>query len=271
MDPLDIFVLVNLYYEDSSRSLNSYSRELQLITGTIVSVQTISRLFLHEFPYSARLRRPNVVPIDKFCPENMERAVEYISYVATIDPRRIKYGDEKHLKGCDVFNCYNRRNPFTGLTPPLVAPPDFRNTYSLTGFCGIDRRSSPIFYSIHDGTNDSTEFQATLLLAIEANWFHHGDILVLDNATIHYGGANSEIEDWLWDMFQIIVLFLPPRSPELNPIELVWNTLVQRLNLVELPVMRSIGSNSVAIMSEEILQGMSHEDVEGAFRHAGVF
>ena len=35
--------------------------------------------------------------------------------------------------------------------------------------------------------------------------------------------------------------------------------------------MRSIGSNSVAIMSEEILQGMSHEDVEGAFRHAGVF
>ena len=93
---------------------------------------------------------------------------------------------------------------------------------------------------------------------------------MLDNATIHYGGANSEIEDWLWDMFQIIVLFLPPRSPELNPIELVWNTLVQRLNLVELPVMRSIGSNSVAIMSEEILQGMSHKDVEGAFCHAGV-
>ena len=114
MDPLDIFVLVNLYYEDSSRSLNSYSRELQLITGTIVSVQTISRLFLHEFPYSARLRRPNVVPIDKFRPENMERAVEYISYVATIDPRRIKYGDEKHLKGRDVFNRNNRRNPFTG-------------------------------------------------------------------------------------------------------------------------------------------------------------
>ena len=67
-----------------------------------------------------------------------------------------------------------------------------------------------------------------------------------------------------------MVLFLPPRSPELNPIELVWNTLVQRLNLVPMTVMRNIGSNSVAIKSEEVLQGISYEDVEGAFRHAGV-
>ena len=95
------------------------------------------------------------------------------------------------------------------------------------------------------------------------------DMFVLINP-IHCGGANSDIEDWLWDEFRILVLFLPPRSPELNPIELVWNQLVQKLKLVPLDVMRNIGANSVAIVSEGILQQMSHEDVEGTYHHAGV-
>lgn len=270
LDDDDVFVLINLYFEEPSRSLRSYARELEMLTGTIVSESTISRLFRYEFPYKATLQRPNIVPIDKFRPENCERALQYLTYISTINPVRIKFGDEKHLKGRDVFNRHNRVNPFTGLVPPLVSPPDFRNTYSITGFCGIDRRSSPLYFTIHDGTNDSLEFQVTVESALQAGWFHPWDYLVLDNAAIHDGGSNDNLDDWLWDNFRICVLFLPARSPELNPIELVWNAMVQRLKLVSVRHIRNLGADGVAIVSGDVLKSTTFEDVEGMYRHARV-
>ena len=56
-----------------------------------------------------------------------------------------------------------------------------------------------------------------------------GDILVLDNAAIHVSGENEDLGEYLWDRFKILLLTLPTYSPELNPIELIWNVMVQRM------------------------------------------
>lgn len=56
-----------------------------------------------------------------------------------------------------------------------------------------------------------------------------GDILVLDNAAIYVSGEKDHLEDYLWDKFEILVLTLPTSSPELNPIELIWNVTVQSM------------------------------------------
>jgi hypothetical protein len=45
-----------------------------------------------------------MVPIDKFKPENIERAVEYIRAVLSLDQSRLKFVDEKSLKGAEIFN-----------------------------------------------------------------------------------------------------------------------------------------------------------------------
>ena len=58
-------------------------------------------------------------------------------------------------------------------------------------------------------------------------------ILVLDNAANHTGKENSVLEEWMWEYHQIYVLFLPARTPEWNPIELVWNCLEERLKAYE--------------------------------------
>ena len=130
LDNRDVYAILLLYFEEASRSLRSYREGLICMTGTVVSKSTISRLFKESFPYCATLCRANMVPIDKFRPENQWRAAEYFRIIAVFDPYRIKFGDEKHLKGKEVFNRRNRRNPFTGHVPPTIGTPDLTNTYS---------------------------------------------------------------------------------------------------------------------------------------------
>jgi hypothetical protein len=46
-------------------------------------------------------------------------------------------------------------------------------------------------------------------------------IVVLDNATIHHGIDPEKLDDWLIN-HRLVLRHLPPYSPELNPIEIVW-------------------------------------------------
>lgn len=97
-----------------------------------------------------------------------------------------------------------------------------------------------------------------------------GDVLVADNATIHSGGVNSDLEQWLWDNFQVFLLWLPARTPEWNPIELVWNILVARLGTYSLEVARSIpGSHSLVVAADIILRGITHEEVQACYEKSG--
>ena len=270
LDEIDAYVILLLYMEEPSRGLHKYALWLEYFTGTRVSTSVLSRFFNDAFPYGGGLYRPNLIPYDKFRPENCIRAIDYFEILAKINPYRIKFGDEKSLKGREVFNRKVRRNPLTGEIPPIPTNPDFTNTYSLIGFCGIDRRSTPVFCNIHDETNDASEFSIAVELACAVNFFNEGDVLVLDNAAIHCGGDNSVLEEWLWDRFGVLVLLLPPRSPELNPIELVWNTMVQRLRTTSLRDLFHIGAHSTAVKSIEILSEITHREVESYYNKAGI-
>ena len=79
-----------------------------------------------------------------FRPHNVEKAVEYIKALARINPSRLKYADEKSLKGKDICNKLARRDPLPGIVPQTMTDPDLRNTYSIIGICGILRWSRPI-------------------------------------------------------------------------------------------------------------------------------
>lgn len=46
-------------------------------------------------------------------------------------------------------------------------------------------------------------------------------LVVLDNARIHHGMDQAILDDWLVN-HRLVLMYLPPYSPELNPIEIVW-------------------------------------------------
>ena len=211
--------------------------------------------------------KPNLVPYDKFKPSNESRAYEYLYMLSHLAPHRIKFGDQKSLKGQELFLRLVRKNPSTGEVAPIMTTSDFRNTHSITGFCSIDERSVPVWYKIRKETNDAVQFKRDIEEAIATGFLLSGDVVVLDNATIHTGGDNYILVEWLWEYFGIFVLFLPTRTPEWNPIELVWNTLVQRLKRVDLRQLRQqYGTDCAAHASVDILNEMTHEEIAKFYR-----
>jgi transposase len=265
----DFYVLYFLYRQEATRSLKSYVYWLHYYTGTIVSERTVSRWFDEAFPIRGRLRVPNLVPYDKFRPGNIEKAWEYLDHISRISPERLKYGDEKSLKGKAIFNKKARRDVLTGLVPPTMTDPDLRNTYSIIGICGINKNSSPVRYRITDATVDADLFSLEIESAIAWRYLQAGDVLVLDNAATHTGKSNTVLEDWLWEEHMVLVLFLPARAPEWNPIELMWNCLTQRLRYFDLS--NVTGSHRVVKAAMTILDSITHDEIYRFYKKSGVF
>jgi hypothetical protein len=85
----------------------------------------------------------------------------------------VKYGDEKLLKGEEVFCRKTRRNVLNRQIPASLTASDFRNTYAIIGFCGIDRRTRPLHY-------DAEMFAKEIEYALATGHLIPGDVLVLD-------------------------------------------------------------------------------------------
>ena len=126
--------------------------------------------------------------------------------IQQIAPHRLKFGDEKLFNGAEVCCCRTRQNVLTGEIPASFTPSDFRNTYPIIGFCGIDSTTTPVRYRIHEERKDAEQFSIEVETAAVTGFLKGGDVLVSDNAAIHTGRENSVLEDWLWDNFGIFHL-----------------------------------------------------------------
>ena len=65
------------------------------------------------------------------------------------------------------------------------------------------------------------------------------------------------------------MLFLPARTPEWNPIELVWNILEERLKNYD---WRTVcGTDRVVKATATVLNRITHKEVEKLYNKSGVF
>ncbi len=80
--------------------------------------------------------------------------------------------------------------------------------------------------------NNAAVFSETVIRMVSTSFLRQGDVLVLDNAAIHHYQESKTLGDYLWYEHGILITFLPTRAPALNPIEQMWNILVQRLKNV---------------------------------------
>ena len=94
---------------------------------------------------------------------------------------------------------------------------------------------------------------------------------MLDNARIHQGDELVEIAD----CFGVRVEYLPPYSPDLNPIEEAFSKIKHFLRRHQdyyyTDVEGGDDGDGILYDMQEVLDIITPEDAEGYFMHAGYF
>jgi hypothetical protein len=175
--------------------------------------------------------------LDKFWPENVLKYAHYRLKVSLFqDHSRWNFLDEKHLVNKDMLpNCV-RACPLTGRVTAIPVSGEFREAYNLFAIISTNPdKPYTIDYMIGRENGNAASFVAFIEYLIGTRFFLHNKILVMDNAAIHTGAEAKIAEDLLWDMvvkrrpLNVLVVYLPARTPELNPIGLVFHILARRI------------------------------------------
>lgn len=87
-----------------------------------------------------------------------------------------------------------------------------------------------------------------------------GNVVVMDNLSVHKVARVREIIEATGAR----VLYLPPYSPDLNPIEPCWSKIKQKIRALKARVAEALEKATT-----EALQAVSSNDAEGWFGHCG--
>ena len=138
----------------------------------------------------------------------------FIELARTLDPRRLVFIDEagSHLAMTREYGRAARGERVSGRVP--------RNRGMVTTMLGALDLSGVRAMMTVEGATDSDVFEAFVEQVLTRK-LRPGDIVVLDNLGAHKPGRVRE----LVEARGARLLYLPPYSPDLNPIELCWAKL----------------------------------------------
>lgn len=188
---------------------------------------------------------------------------EYMALIWGIHPRRLKFCDEIVVTGLDPFFTAQAGTP-SGRAELVCTSSDSRASacYSIIGFCGIDRRTRPVDYCINTGMTDAEAFCEAVDFALIRGFLMPGDVLIVDNATLHKLPDSESQKKHMLSHHGVILLGLPLGSPDLNPMKLLMDTLAHRLRqrlIVEPTSLQE--SHRVVHAITEVLGAISHPEI----------
>jgi transposase len=183
-----------------------------------------------------------------------QQRAEWVLWRAGIDPRRLIFIDETWAK----TNMTRRR----GRAPRgarLVAkvPHGHWKTTTLVG--ALDLTGVRCSMQI-EGAIDADSFQA-FVAQVLAPRLRPGDIVVLDNLSSHKGRRVRT----LIEARGATLVYLPPYSPDFNPIEQAFSKIKQLL--------RGLGARTVQLLWDSmqgVLDAVTPGDAAAFFRHCGL-
>ena len=229
--------LLALRVLDPSRPTMSYMQELRKEFGTVISRSYINQWWLERYEYKAKFKKASMIPLDKFTHANWFRYYEYRMTVDYInDNLRFNFVDEKHVVNHNGVETRVRPNPLTGKVDALLVDGNFRESMSLVATISANpRKRQHCYYALTKNNINAEYFMGYVEAMVQDGFLLPREVLVLDNAAVHRGADAKKLEHFLWNtvvngvQLQVLVLYLPTRAPELNPIELVFHILVRRL------------------------------------------
>ena len=103
-------VILRLYMEEPSRLKRSHRDLLFAYTGIVVCESTINNFFLHALPFQGSMVKPNLVPLDKFRPDNVVNMIEFVNFIVTERPRN-QVGRREEFEGAGAVLLEGNKEP----------------------------------------------------------------------------------------------------------------------------------------------------------------
>ena len=191
--------------------------------------------------------------VERETPRIQEWRRKFIDLAKKLDPRRLVFVDEA---GSNIGMTRDYARAPCGERVPEFVPRNRGNVTTMLG--ALDIRGVRALMTVEGGT-DADAFEAFLQHVLVPK-LRPGDIVILDNVGAHKPeGMRSLIEG-----AGASLIFLPPYSPDMNPIELCWSKLKAAL--------KDFGARTVEDLHQAIRRAMDlvfADDAMGWFTHCG--
>lgn len=186
-------------------------------------------------------------------PDVAQRRAEWALLLPALDPDKLVFLDESGAQ----TNLARLRGRCPGGERLLAsAPHGHWKTYTMVAAVRTD---GPCAAALVDGPVDADVFRAYVELVL-APELRPGDVVVMDNLQPHKAAGVRE----MIDAAGATLLYLPPYSPDLNPIENMWSK-VKRL-------LRSAAARTFEALQRAVwaaVDAVSKDDCRGFFAHCG--
>jgi transposase len=186
-------------------------------------------------------------------PEVTQQRVEFKKAVAALDIEHCKFLDEAGVN-LSMTRLYGRAAPDQRVVESTPLPSGPRTTtLAVIGAAGI---TAPLVLA---GAVNGTIFSGYIAQCVVPT-LEPGDILFMDNLSAHkVAGIVTLIE-----ACGAHLIYLPPYSPDFNPIELAWSkvkTILRRFKARTFPDL--VGALKQALLA------ITPQDVQGWYAHCG--
>ena len=187
-------------------------------------------------------------------PENLIRRQEFLAAIAEVEPEHLVFLDETGLT-TSLTRLYGRAP--SGVRVAEATPESHWSVVTLIAALRLTGMVAPMTIpAATDGEIFRAYVEHFLVAALRP-----GDVVVMDNLSSHkVPGIQEKIETAAAKL-----LYLPPYSPDLNPIEKAWSKLKQ--------ILRTAKARSEELLDQatgEALKLITSEDAKGWFRHCNV-
>ncbi len=183
----------------------------------------------------------------------MEAREQYREEMATVDPGRLVFIDES---GCRIgmTRDYGRGAP--GQRVAGHKPASWGDNVTMIG--AIDLEGIRALMTVDGGTTG--EVFEEYVKQVLGPALRAGDIVVMDNLGSHKVSGIRE----LIEARQATLIYLPPYSPDFNPIEQCWSKLKS--------ILKKLGAQNRDALDEAVATSLgliTGEDCRGWFHHCG--
>lgn len=198
-------------------------------------------------------KKKSVRAREQLDPEVAAQRAEWSEWMGAVDPDRFVFLDESHAK-TTMTRRYGRAPRGERVIDHVPA-----GKYHSTTMLGALRRDGTVAALVYEGGTDVAVMEAFAAGELR-RVLRPGDIVVMDNLSAHKDArVVAAIES-----AGAIACFLPPYSPDFNPIESMWSKVKG--------ILRSAKARTAEALLDaigEALRSVTMSDAEGWFAHCG--